>query len=185
MEDVQIDTNANERIGFWTRLGAYAIDYGIVMISGVILGLFVGEHIAPMLFGKQMADIEESGRLLGSGFSDIMNRFMEIISGTAITGLSLIIMEGAIGQSFGKMILKIIITNEDGSKASPQTLWTRAFLKYGASLVSLVGSIAGLLFLTIIASLWSLVIFVGFFLVFMDNKQTIHDMIAKTVVSRK
>jgi len=176
--------DANERVGFWTRLGAYCIDIVIVMVTGVLLGVFVGDHLAPILFGEQMAQFDVLYSQLGSQFSDIMIRTFEIISGTSITGLTLFILEGAMGQSYGKLMLKIKNTNVDGSPASAQTLWLRSFLKYGASLVSLIGSVLGLIFITTLASLWSLVIFVGFFLVFMDNRQTIHDMIAKTVVSR-
>jgi uncharacterized RDD family membrane protein YckC len=180
----QQEESMNERIGFWTRLGAYCIDIVVIMVTGIILGIFVGDHLAPILFGEQMAQFDSLYGNLGTKFADILTRTMEITSGISITGLSLFILEGALGQSYGKMILKIKNTNVDGSPASAQTLWLRSFLKYAASIVSLIASVLGLLFLTTIASLWSFVIFVGFFLVFMDNRQTIHDMIAKTVVSK-
>ena len=181
----QIEETTNERIGFGRRLGAYMLDALVVTVVGVILGLLVGEQLAPILFGEQLAQFEELYSHIGSKFVDILYTTMEIASGTSIVGLSLIVMEGAFGQSYGKMILKIKNTNVDGSPASAQKLWIRALLKYGASLISLIAGIASLTFLGWIANLWGIVIFIGFFMVFADNKQTIHDMIAKTVVSRK
>jgi len=51
--------------------------------------------------------------------------------------------------------------------------------------LSLIGGLIGLSFIGSIGSLWGFVIFVGFFFAFGDKKQTIHDMIAKTVVTYK
>lgn len=175
----------DDRVGFGRRLGAYMLDVLFVLILGSIVGLLFGDQIAPLLFGKQMAEVDQAMSQLGGTFTVFFEKTMEIASGTSLTGLILIVLEGSIGQSIGKLILKIKNTNVDGSPASPGKLWLRALLKYGASILSLIGGFTGLYFIGTIGSLWSFVIFIGFFLVFMDNKQTIHDMIAKTVVSRK
>ena len=95
------------------------------------------------------------------------------------------ILEGALGQSPGKMLLQIVNTNTAGTKLDASQLWIRAALKYGNTLLSLIGGIAGIAVIGSIGSLWGLVIFIGFFFAFGDKRQTIHDMIAKTVVSRK
>ncbi len=168
MKDNQLHPK-NERIGFGRRLGAYMLDVLIVMIFGTIVGLIIGDQLYPLFFGKQMLQFNQLSDQLGGKFTVFFQKMMEITSGISVTGLILFILEGAFGQSFGKWVLKIINTNVDGNPASPGQLWLRSFLKYGAS----------------IGSLWSFVIFIGFFLVFTDNKQTIHDMLAKTVVSRK
>lgn len=175
----------DDRVGFGRRFGAYMLDFLFILILGSILGLLFGDQIAPILFGKQMAEMDQAMSQLGGTFTVFFEKMMEIASGTSLTGLILIVLEGSIGQSIGKLILKIKNTNVDGSPASPSKLWLRALLKYGASILSLIGGFTGLFFIGTIGSLWSFVIFIGFFFVFMDNKQTIHDMIAKTVVSRK
>ena len=175
----------NERIGFGRRLGAYMLDVLIVMVCGTIVGLIIGDQLYPLFFGKQMGQFNQLSDQLGGKFTVFFQKMMEITSGISVTGLILFILEGAFGQSFGKWILKIINTNVDGSPASPSQLWLRSFLKYGASILSLIGGYTGIIYIGWIGSLWSFVIFIGFFLVFTDNKQTIHDMLAKTVVSRK
>jgi uncharacterized RDD family membrane protein YckC len=177
--------NSNERIGFGTRFGAYMIDFLFVLIFGSIVGFLFGDQLAPLIFGKQMAEMDQFSGLMDGKLTIFFEKTMEIASGTSLIGMVLIILEGSIGQSIGKLLLKIINTNVDGTPASPTKLWTRALLKYGASILSLIGGFTGLYFIGTIGSLWSLVIFVGFFLVFLENKQTIHDMLAKTVVSRK
>ena len=176
---------ANERIGFGRRLGAYMLDVLVVMVCGTFVGLIIGDQLYPLFFGKQMAQFNQLSYQLGYTFTRIIQKTMEIMSGISITGLILFILEGAFGQSFGKWVLKIINTNVDGNPASPSQLWLRSFLKYGASILVLLGGYTGFFPLGIIGNLWSFVLFVGYFLVFTDNKQTIHDMLAKTVVSRK
>ncbi len=180
----------NERVGFWTRLGAYLIDFLFVMVFGVAVGVVIGADLAPVFFGDQIDKLAVFNSY-GADFDKILPNFygwmvkiMEIAAGTTLVGFILIILEGSTGQSIGKMALKIKNTNVDGTPASAQKLWIRALLKYGASILSLLGSMSGLFVISTLGSIWSLVIFIGFFLVFMDNRQTIHDMIAKTVVSR-
>ncbi len=175
----------SERMGFGIRFGAYMLDFLFIMLVGVSIGLIIGDELAPFIFGNQMDQFNESANLLGPQFSTIMSKTVQISAGTSITVLILFILEGALGQSVGKMLLKIKNTNVDGTPASPNKLWLRSTLKYGSSLLSLLGGISGLIFIGTIGSLWGLVIFVGFFFAFGDNKQTIHDMIAKTVVMKK
>lgn len=180
----------NERVGFLPRFWAYLIDFLFVIVFGVAVGIVIGADLAPVFFGDQIQQFEVFNSMpsdfdnIFPNFYELMVKMMEIAAGTTLVGFILIILEGSTGQSIGKMALKIKNTNVDGSPASPQTLWIRALLKYGASILSLLGSMSGLFLISTLGSIWSLVIFIGFFLVFMDNRQTIHDMIAKTVVSR-
>ena len=184
----QIDENKNERVGFGTRLGAYMLDFLAILIIGTIVGLVVGNDLAPLFFSEQIEQFNE----VSNQFDDInfdiigmMYKMLAIAAGMSLITVVIFILEGALGQSVGKMLLKIENTNIDGTKADAGKLWLRSLLKYGSTLLSLLGGMIGLSFLGVLGSLWSIVIFIGFFLVFMDNRQTIHDMIAKTVVSRK
>jgi uncharacterized RDD family membrane protein YckC len=185
LDEVLLEENENERIGFGLRFGAYMLDFLFILIFGSIIGFLFGDKLAPILFGEQMSEMDQFSSLMGGKFTDIIGKTMEIASGTSLIGLVLIILEGSIGQSVGKLLLKIKNTNVDGTPADPVKLWLRALLKYGASILSLIGGFTGLIFIGSIGSLWSFVIFIGFFFVFGDNKQTIHDMLAKTIVSRK
>jgi uncharacterized RDD family membrane protein YckC len=186
MENEQFEVNLNERVGFGTRLGAYLIDTLIVLVVGSIIGLLIGDHLVPIVFGEQLEEfnsMEEQFSEFNFDFMGLLMKFFAVMAGIPIVTIILFILEGSLGQSIGKMMLRIVNTNVDGSRANAGKLWLRSFLKYGSSLLSIVGSVLGLTLFGWIANLWGIVIFVGFFLVFLDNKQTIHDMIAKTVVS--
>lgn len=188
MENEDLKQGVSERIGFGTRFGAYLIDTLTVLILGSIIGLLIGDQLAPIIFGEQLEEFNSMEDQFGEidfDFMGLIMKFFALMAGIPIVTIGLFVLEGAIGQSVGKMMLKIVNTNVDGSKADPGKLWLRSFLKYGSSILSLVGSILSLTLFGWIANVWGVVIFIGFFLVFMDNKQTIHDMIAKTVVSNK
>ena len=195
MENTELQPLAKEnRVDFWTRLGAYLIDVLFIIIAGVIIGLAIGDLLAPVLFGGQMSNMEEQFSQMAQinpAINDMpfdmfamMNKMMSIAAGTTIAGIILLILEGALGQSIGKMLLKIRNTDIYGNKAEPKALWIRSLCKYGSSVLGIIGGMTGLMIVSTLGSIWGLVIFVGYFLVFMDNRQAIHDMIAKTIVSR-
>ena len=178
----------DERVGFGRRFGAYMLDLLVIIIIGLIINSIAGEFLAELFFGDQLTEAEAvAAQFEGMGFDyeAMMMKVLQITAGTSIVAILLFIMEGVKGQSVGKMILKIENTNLDGSESDVKTLWTRAGLKYGSTILSLLGGLIGLSFVSTIGSIWGLVIFIGFFFAFADKKQTIHDMIAKTVVSWK
>ena len=178
----------DERVGFGRRLGAYMLDLLIALVFGGFIASFVGEDLAQTFYGSQLAEVDNTLAMFASSDVDMegfMLRTFGYSAGVSIIIIIFFILEGALGQSAGKMLLQIFNTNTDGTQADAGKLWLRAFLKYGSTLLSLVGGIVGLTFIGSIGSLWGFVIFVGFFFAFGDKKQTIHDMLAKTVVSRK
>ncbi|NQX97429.1 MAG: RDD family protein [Flavobacteriales bacterium] len=190
-----IEQIISERIGFWLRAGAYLIDIVFVFLFGYVLTLFVGDFFLDLFFGNQMADMNEqmneiqhlspkSNQFINP-FMSIVKSWMSISAGAAFAGLILVVLEGIFGQSVGKFILGIKVTDLDGGNLPSQKLWLRSGLKYGNNIIALIGSMSGLMVISVLGSFWGMAIFVGFFLTFMDNKQTIHDMIAKTVVSKK
>jgi len=190
-----IEQITSERIGFWLRAGAYLIDIVFVFLFGYVLTLFVGDFFLDLFFGNQIADMNEqmneiqhlspkSNQFINP-FMSIVKSWMSISAGAAFAGLILVVLEGIFGQSVGKFILGIKVTDLDGGNLPSQKLWLRSGLKYGNNIIALIGSVSGLMAISVLGSFWGMAIFVGFFLTFMDNKQTIHDMIAKTVVSKK
>jgi uncharacterized RDD family membrane protein YckC len=195
MENTELQPLAKEdRVDFWTRLGAYLLDVLFIIIAGVIIGLAIGDLLAPVLFGGQVSNMEEQFSQMARinpAINDMpfdmftmMNKIMSIAAGTTIAGIILLILEGALGQSIGKMLLKIKNTDVYGNRAEPKALWIRSLCKYGSSVLGIIGGMTGLMVVSTLGSIWGLVIFVGYFLVFMDNRQAIHDMIAKTIVAR-
>ena len=185
LEGVLLDEMNNERVGFGRRLGAYLLDGLIVLVFGSVVGVLVGDTLSNLFFSAQLGQFDQLYDVLGYEYEGMISKMTSLSAGISVTGLSLFFMEGAFGQSFGKMMLGIINTNVDGSSATATKLWMRSFFKYGASIIPLIAGVSGVAFLNPVASLWSLIIFIGFFFALGDNKQTIHDMIAKTVVSYK
>ncbi len=196
MENLTLESNKNERIGFWIRAGAYLIDIVFTFLFGYLLMVFVGDLFLNLFFGDQIADMElqmnkvqempssSSFNFIGT-FMSFFRNWMSISAGAAFAGLILVVLEGFFGQSVGKFILGIKVTDLDGGNLPSQKLWLRSGLKYGNNIIALIGSMSGLIAISVLGSFWGMAIFVGFFLTFMDNKQTIHDMMAKTIVSRK
>lgn len=195
MENEEIQPLTKEqRVGFGPRLGAYLLDFLFIIIAGVIIGLAIGDMIAPVIFGGQIAEMEAQFAMmeqLNGGYNKLpfdiygfVYKMMNIAAGTTIAGFVLMVMEGAFGQSVGKMLLKIRNTDIYGNRAEPKALWIRSLCKYGSSILGIIVGTTGIAVIGTLGSIWSLVIFVGMFIVFTDNRQTIHDMIAKTVVAR-
>ena len=190
-EDIVIENNMNmydERVGFGRRLGAYLLDLLGIIVLASIINIAAGEFLVQLFFGAQLAEAEIAAAEfegLGFDYMGLMTKVTQMGAGTSIATLFLFMMEGIKGQSIGKMILQIENTNDDGTQAYPKVLWTRTSLKYGSTILSLLGGLVGLSFIGYIGSIWGFVIFIGFFFVLADKKQTIHDMIAKTAVSWK
>ncbi|MDG1476928.1 MAG: RDD family protein [Vicingaceae bacterium] len=170
------------------RFGAYMLDLLISLVFGGFIATFVGEDLALTFFAEQLTEVDGAMTMFANSDMDIEAFMLKTFGYSAAVSLLVVvffIMEGALGQSPGKMLLQIVNTNTDGAKADAGSLWLRAALKYGSTLLSLIGGIASVAFIGTIGSFLGLVIFIGFFFAFGDKKQTIHDMIAKTVVSRK
>ena len=190
---METENNMNrydDRVGFGRRFGAYLLDLLIAMVFGGVVAVFVGEELVQAIYGTQLEEMDAAMEVLANSdinfdFGGFMLKSFAYSAGITLVIIILFILEGALGQSPGKMLLQMINTNVDGSQAEPAKLWLRAALKYGSTLLSLIGGLVGLTFIASFGSLWGFIIFVGFFFAFADKKQTIHDMIAKTVVVRK
>jgi uncharacterized RDD family membrane protein YckC len=177
----------DERVGFGRRLGAYLLDLLVIFVLGLLLKSIAGEFFSALFYGDQLADTETAVaqfESMGFNYEELMTKVWQISASTSLITILMFILEGLKGQSVGKMILKIKNTNPDGSEANAKTLWLRAALKYGSTVLALIGALIGVSFIGTIGSIWNFVIFIGFFFAFADKKQTIHDMIAKTVVVR-
>ncbi len=171
----------NERIGFGLRLGAYLIDTIVIWIIGGILGFVLGGVLGVGV-----------GATAGAGGSDeaaqaaalagVMGAIVGTVIGVGIASIGWIAWEGLTGQALGKMLLKIRIKTEDGSKAGTDKLLTRAAVKYSPSILSLIGGLTKVSAISSLGNLAGLVIFIGCLMVLGQKRQAIHDMVAKTAV---
>jgi uncharacterized RDD family membrane protein YckC len=178
----------DNRVGFGRRLGAYLIDTLLILILGLLLMPFLGDSLASIFFEQQLVELEKNSNQLaqlGFDFENVLNSLINFSVLASILTVLLFVLEGAIGQSVGKIILNIHNTNLDGSLPSAKKLWIRSLCKYGSKILSLIGGFIGASIVGSIGSLWGIVIFIGFFFVLSDKKQSIHDMLAKTAVCSK
>lgn len=133
--------------GFWKRFGAWVID--------TIL-LAVGIQLIAYIVGLAM-DVDSSS-------TDIDWTYMTVsqIIGIIVGWLYFALMESSSNQAtLGKMVLKIIVTDEAGNRISFARATGRSFAKYISSLILLIGY---------------------FMIGFTKKKQGLHDIIAKTLV---
>jgi len=164
------------------------LDLLIALVIGGFIASVVGEDLAKTFFASELGEADSALAMFADTDIDMEAFMLKTFGYSAAVSLIMVvffILEGALGQSPGKMLLQIFNSNIDGTQSDAGKLWLRAFLKYAGTLLSLLGGLIGLSFIGSIGSLWGFVIFVGFFFAFGDKKQTIHDMIAKTVVTYK
>jgi uncharacterized RDD family membrane protein YckC len=172
----------NERIGFGLRLLAALIDGVVIVIVGSIVGSVLGGVLgagAGAAIGSGAAPNDAAAAAaLGGVFAAIAGAAL----GTAIMGAIWFIWEGLTGQALGKMLLKIRIKAADGTNAGVDKLLTRAAIKHSSELLALIGGLTGITIFSNLGSLAGLVIFIGCFFVLGQDRQALHDKLAKTAV---
>ena len=174
-----------ERIGFGPRLVAILIDMILSFIVGSILAFyevfsFIDVSNSSYFNSQDFKDVETSLEMIGSDISlgTIQVWALGYFVGTFLYSL----IEGVTGASPGKRVQKIIIANEDGSKGDVNLFMSRWAIKNITNLMSLLIILTGAISLQWISSLFSLVIFLGFFFVLASHHQALHDKIVKTAV---
>src|SRR5207248_9941079 len=108
------EASMNVRQGFPKRFLAGLIDFVIVFVAMLVVGVLF--HSAP--------------------------RLLMILSPALV--LCYMALEVVKAQSVGKMVMKLKITNQDGSDAPKDALMKRFAVKYAGSIIQLVGGIVGL-----------------------------------------
>lgn len=173
----------NERIGFGPRLLAYLIDGITIGVVGGILGSILGGVLglgasgAAAASGAAGADAAAAGAMVG-----ILGAIAGASIGMGILSIGWVAWEGITGQALGKMLLKLRIKAGDGSTAGPDKLFTRAAIKYSSLLLGLIGGLTGIGIISQLGSLAGLVVFIGCFFALGQNRQALHDLVAKTAV---
>ncbi len=160
-----------ERIGFGPRLVAALIDIVIVLLLMSVATTVFGVS----MFGGALADPDMLGGATAGGLS---------LAGIAISIIPLAYMSLEIFKAAtpGKMILKLKISNADGTAADQNTLVKRFLVKNGAALLNILAAVTTVGLFAQIGSLAGMVIGVGCFLTLAQAKQALHDMVAKTAV---
>lgn len=162
------------RVGFGRRLAAYIID---VIFLGIISSIFIVLTVDI----SQIINLDNPME-----FFTNPEKFIEItrstILPTALIGVLYYLIEIFVAATPGKMILGIAIGDERRFLATKSQLIKRFIFKYSSNLINLMFAITGILAISYVGSLASIIVFVGYFFVLRETKQAFHDNFAKTAV---
>lgn len=138
--------------GFWIRVGAYLIDYIVMIIAQMaIFGIF-----GVAMFGATSLDPADTSAFETAG--GIIAYTITTVGGI----LYFVIMESSSKQAtLGKMAVGIVVTDEHGQRISFLRALGRYFAKILSALVMFIGFIM---------------------VAFTDQKQGLHDIICSTLV---
>lgn len=171
------------RIGFGKRFGAWFIDLVITLAFGGILFMIAGTALVSM-FGSTMEAMTTA-----QGVDEATGGFMEVIGTFAIAVTLVAVLYGLVelftGASPGKHILGIIAAHDNRKQGNISLYATRWAVKNSSTLLSFMAMVTGVHMLSTLSSLVGFIIFIGFFFMFSEKKQALHDIIAKTAIYNK
>jgi len=160
-----------KRTSFGRRFAALVIDGVIIYGLGYVLKLILG---APTPLAPE--------ELMGMPIGEMMLKSMAVDMMPYYVGLTYALMEIFLQKSPGKMILGLVIADQEGEKPEMSAMVLRYFLKQGAYILFLIAVFAQI----------SMFIWAGFFLSFVfvlgglaamsEKRLALHDIIAKTAV---
>ena len=177
-----------ERIGFSSRLGAAALDWIFAgVFAGVLAAIFgvlgLGAGGALGIAVEDQAEME--GVLEAAGLGALLGALLGLISGFVIGYFLYSLIEAFTGASPGKMALGFKVGNEDGRAGDTGLYLKRWAIKNASSVFSMVALLTGLVFLEPFGTLIGVVMFFGCFLALSEERQALHDKIAKTAIYPK
>lgn len=171
------------RIGFGRRFGAFMIDLVITVSFGVLLYMIAGTALSSMFH----ATVEAS--LSAEAANENMVGFMEtfVVFGIGMTLISFVysFVELLTGASPGKHVLGIIAAHADRKQGNISLYATRWAVKNSSTLISVLALVTSINALSTISSIVGFIIFIGFFFMFGEKRQALHDIIAKTAIYQK
>ena len=164
MQPVMTQAPTLSYAGFWKRFVAYFIDQLIVGFVGIIIAIpFLGGIIGLGVMSASSEDAD-SESLMGMIMALVAAYFFFIMCFVVLIWLYYALMESRKGGTLGKLAMGIRVTDMDGNMVT----FGRATGRYFAKILS------GLTF------------GIGYIIAgFTQQKQALHDIIAKTLVVNK
>ncbi len=142
------------REGFFIRAGAYLLDIIFCLIPALIV-----TFVAAIAIGGWFAGVLSVGFFVGYSTLEIFR-----------------------GATFGKTILGLKITLEDGSQPDRNTIIKRWAIKWSPFLISFLAALTTLNFINYFASFAGIAFCISACLTFRAQRQTLHDTLTKTAV---
>ncbi|MBL7974087.1 MAG: RDD family protein [Candidatus Kapabacteria bacterium] len=186
MEPAEIPIE-EKRVGFGKRLGASVLNFVIMALISVVIGLALNSMIEPYvqeLIAKQLEDVPNAADI-----PEFATTFMRLSISFGLVGgcigILMSLLEVFTGASVGKMILGIVVAHENGKRGTVSLWALRWLLKHLDSLISFAGLILAIKALSNTSTGILVIYVVGCFMVLGARRQGFHDMIAKTAVFEK
>ena len=173
-----MENSYEKRVGFGPRFGAKLID----MVFIWILALFiVGPIVATMVgAGASTLGTNESEAAAAAIVGGLAGYLLSI----PITAMLYTLIEAFTGASPAKMILGLKVGKENGTHGETGDYVKRWAIYNSGSICTFV-SILGLVFMSTVGTICSLVVFVGCFFMFSDTKQALHGKWSQTAIFNK
>jgi uncharacterized RDD family membrane protein YckC len=167
------------RVGFGLRLFASVLDAVFMIVGGLVIGGVFG-GVLGSIFGGTVDTGTEA--ISGAQAGGVIGFLMGALIALPVFGTIYALLEAFTGATVGKMILGIKIGDVDGTRAGLGKLFLRYVLKNGAFFCALLAGLIGVELFNTIGGIWSLIWFIGCFLVLTQARQGLHDKIAGTAV---
>lgn len=172
------------RISFLKRLGAFIIDGLFLSLISIIILLNVPEiksFLSEYMTLAQTGDISSLMNFINENLQNETFTKYALIT-TLINLIILIFTETYFAASPGKLLLKIKIANLDRSSSDYKSLIIRSIIKNSANIFKVLFYITSISLIDSLSTLVSFVILFGCLMALRENRQTLHDTIAKTTV---
>jgi len=181
------------RVGFGKRFGAYLVDFLIILLLGGILSAVVPIKETSLWKNTQEQFDAERQKLEDQGRSEEeIEMGMKFAEGAAMIGiiasfvaLLYSLVELFTGASPAKHMFGIIAAHANGAPGNLPLWGARWFIKTSGSILSVIGVLTAVELFGTIGTILSVVIFIGCFFALGQEKQALHDKIAKTAVFHK
>jgi uncharacterized RDD family membrane protein YckC len=149
--------NVNEMryAGFWIRFAAYLIDYILTTFAAFVIGMILGFALGAIMASQNATTTQ----------IELTAQFMGQIVGIIVGWLYYALMESSSKQAtLGKIVVGLKVTDLNGNRISFGRATGRFFGKILSGIILLIGYLM---------VLWT------------EKKQTLHDMMAGTLVLQK
>ena len=170
------------RVGFGLRFGAAVIDFIIWTIISFIVMYLTGFFESAMELGRTISANLGNTALLTELTEEFAMDNMQTFLLLYALNLVYFFLEVLNGATPGKMILNIRIANADRTAGTYKNLLNRYLLKHSNTILNLLATVTFISILDLLSFIALIVIFIGCFFVLGDQRQALHDMLAKTAV---
>ncbi len=166
----QYEDIISKRAGFGVRFGALVLD-------GIII--FAVGYVFKMILGQKDPNPEE---MLGLPMDQILLMSYSASIVTYILTVLYFLTEIFLLKTPGKMILGLIVTDQEGNKPPMNALVIRFLFKQASTLIIILAVFLNLGTLIWVSMVIGLVYLIGCFMAARDSRLALHDDIAKTAV---